>query len=151
MNVFRKALVHKGFHRTSRQARRRWTRALIVGGAVVAVPAIAQSPAPQMLSQLETGRWQLNERGANGQPRSVCLGDTKALVQVRHPGAQCSSFVVSDSGNIVTVGYDCQAAGNGHTTIRRETNRLVQIDTQGIVNGAPFSQSFEARRVGACH
>ena len=151
MSVLRKALIKSGFHRSSRHARHRWTRALVIGGAAVAVPAIAQSPAPQMLSELESGRWQLAERGAGGQSRSVCLGDTKALVQVRHPGARCSSFVVSDSGNVVTVGYDCQAAGNGHTTIRRETNRLVQIDTQGIVNGAPFAQSFEARRVGACN
>mgnify|MGYP006175199349 CR=1 FL=1 len=34
--------------------------------------------------------------------------------------------------------------------LRRETSRLVQIQSQGIRNGLPFEFSAEARRVGDC-
>jgi hypothetical protein len=50
----------------------------------------------------------------------------------------------------VTVHYTCPGSGHGRTTIRKETNRLVQIDTQGIASGSPFSRTFEARRGGSC-
>jgi hypothetical protein len=40
--------------------------------------------------------------------------------------------------------------GYGRTQIRRETDGLVQIDSQGIVNGLPFAFSAEGRRTGDC-
>ena len=40
--------------------------------------------------------------------------------------------------------------GYGRTSIRLETDRLVQIRTQGIADGLPFEYSAEARRVGDC-
>ena len=48
------------------------------------------------------------------------------------------------------VQYTCRGKGYGRTQIRRESNRLVQIDSQGIADGLPFSFSAEARRVGDC-
>ena len=50
----------------------------------------------------------------------------------------------------VTVQYTCPGRGFGRTHIRRETRRLVQIDTQGVAEGLPFSASIEGRRVGDC-
>jgi hypothetical protein len=58
--------------------------------------------------------------------------------------------VINDGAAEVTVHYTCPGAGHGRTTIRKETNRLVQIDTQGIAGGMPFSRTFEARRGGVC-
>src|SRR3546814_2145741 len=72
------------------------------------------------------------------------------MIQVYHPGATCSRYVIEDTPNSVTVHYTCPGAGHGRTTIRSETNRLVQIDTQGIAEGRPFSQAIEARRTGGC-
>ncbi len=40
--------------------------------------------------------------------------------------------------------------GSGRTTIRVETPRLVQIETQGIADQSPFAFSAEARRIGTC-
>ena len=40
--------------------------------------------------------------------------------------------------------------GYGRTNLRREISRLVQIESQGIVDGLPFQFAAEARRVGAC-
>jgi hypothetical protein len=112
-------------------------------------PVAAQAPGLAMLGDLEPGQWQVRDR-AGGAVRSVCLGDPRQLLQLRHPRGDCSRYVISDTASEVTVHYTCPSAGNGRTTIRRETNRLVQIETQGLVNGAPFSDTYEARRVGPC-
>lgn len=113
-----------------------------------AVPA--QAPTLAMLDRLEKGSWQLRERGANTVLQTVCIGDARRLIQIHHPRANCSRYVIEDTPNAVTVHYTCPGAGHGRTTIRSETNRLVQIDTQGIAEGRPFSQAIEARRTGGC-
>jgi hypothetical protein len=48
------------------------------------------------------------------------------------------------------VQYSCANAGNGRTTVRVETPRLVQIESQGTVNREPFSIQLEGRRTGGC-
>lgn len=122
---------------------------IAAAAAGLVVPAAAQAPGLAMLSGLERGSWQVRDR-AGGTPRTVCLGDARQFLQLRHPRSDCSRIVITDSAAEVTVHYTCPGAGHGRTTIRRETNRLIQIDTQGIVGGAPFSDAFEARRMGAC-
>lgn len=127
------------------------TFSLLLGAAAATliVPAAAQAPGLAMLGELERGSWAVRDR-AGGAPRNICLGDARQLLQLRHPRSDCSRIVISDSAGEVTVHYTCPGAGHGRTTIRRETNRLVQIDTQGILNGAPFSDAYEARRIGPC-
>ena len=122
--------------------------ALGLAGAATAVPA--QAPSLAMLDRLEMGSWQLRDRGKDAVVRTVCVGDARRMIQVYHPGATCSRYVIEDTPNSVTVHYTCPGAGHGRTTIRSETNRLVQIDTQGIAEGRPFSQAIEARRTGGC-
>lgn len=103
-----------------------------------------------MLQALEPGLWQLRDREAQVPRRNICIGDPRVLLQLRHERLDCAHFVVEDTPHSVTVAYRCPGAGNGRTTIRRETPRLVQIDTQGVAGGAPFSAAYEARRTGAC-
>ena len=119
---------------------------LMAGGWAVA----AVAPVPHALHGLETGEWELRERGEGGRARRMCVTDLRQLLQVRHGHALCSSFIVSDAANAASVTYDCAAAGNGRTDLRVETSRLVQIRSQGIAGGAPFSFSLEGRRIGAC-
>jgi hypothetical protein len=123
--------------------------ALLASG-LTAVAAPAESPTLAMLDTLEKGGWELRERGGGDAVRSFCLGDARNFIQLRHPRGGCSRYVIADGAAEVTVHYTCPGAGHGRTTIRRETNRLVQIDTQGIAGGAPFSHSYEARRTGGC-
>ncbi len=113
-----------------------------------AVPA--QAPSLAMLDRLEKGSWQLRERGSDAVLQTVCVGDARRMIQVQHPRANCSRYIIEDTPNSVTVHYTCPGAGHGRTSIRSETNRLVQIDTQGIADGKPFSQAIEARRAGPC-
>ena len=126
----------------------RWTLAACALAVAPAVPA--QAPSLAMLDRLEKGSWQLRERCKDAVLQTVCLGDARRMIQLQHPRAKCSRYNIEDTPGSVTVHYTCPGAGHGRTTIRSETNRLVQIDTQGIADGRPFSQAIEARRAGAC-
>jgi hypothetical protein len=130
----------------------RLTISAVLAGAVIALaaPVWGQRPELAMLDQLEHGRWELRVRGQDGAAERVCLDDGRRLIQLRHRGSTCTRQVVEDSSNAVTVQYTCRGQGYGRTTIRRETSRLVQIDTQGIADGMPFAFAAEARRVGDC-
>jgi hypothetical protein len=126
----------------------RWTLTACALSGATAVPA--QAPSLAMLDRLEKGSWQLRERGQDAVLQTICVGDARRMIQIQHPRATCSRYVIEDTPNSVTVHYTCPGAGHGRTTIRSETNRLVQIDTQGIAEGKPFSQAIEARRTGGC-
>lgn len=126
-------------------------RALPLAAALaLAIPVAAQSPGLAMLDRLEAGQWLLTTRNGASPPRSLCLGDPRQLLQVQHEGARCSRFTVTDEERVVVVSYDCGAAGSGHTTVRMETGRLVQVETQGVLRGSPFSLAYEGRRTGVC-
>jgi hypothetical protein len=126
----------------------RWSLVAFAFAGASAVPA--QAPSLAVLDRLEKGSWQLRERGKDDVIRTICVGDARRMIQVYHPRSGCSRYIIEDVPNSVTVHYTCPGAGHGRTSIRAETNRLVQIDTQGIADGKPFSQAIEARRVGAC-
>lgn len=116
----------------------------------VAVAAAAQTPGAGALPLLERGEWELLERGASTPPRRMCVTDVQQLLQPEHPSQQCKRFVVEKSAQHMTVTYDCAGAGQGRTAVRVETSRLVQISTQGVSGGSPFSRAIEGRRIGAC-
>jgi hypothetical protein len=121
-------------------------------GIVVACPAavvFAQSQFPA-LSGLEHGEWELKERGSEAAPRRLCIGDPGQLLQPFHVDRQCRRYVLENGALRAAVTYDCAQAGQGRTQVRVETSRLVQIESQGISGGAPFSVTLEGRRVGAC-
>lgn len=126
---------------------------VLAGGALWATAAFsapAAAPTLAMLDSLAKGQWKLVDREGGTPFKTLCLGDARAMIQLVHPRASCSRYVIDDSATEVTVHYTCPGVGHGRTTIRKETNRLVQIDTQGISAGSPFSRSFEARRAGIC-
>lgn len=123
--------------------------AVCVLAAPFALPAIAQSGDLPMLGQLATGEWTIRFR--DGSPsRRICVRSGAELIQLRHRGSACSRFVVESGAERVTVQYTCPGDGYGRTNIRRETNSLVQIESQGIAGGLPFQVSAEARRTGGC-
>lgn len=119
--------------------------ALGLGGALA-----AQGSPLAMLAKLQRGQWTVTAN--DGSPtRNICLGEPLQLVKLRHAGvANCSRFVVEDEPGKVTVQYTCRGNGYGRTSIRRETDTLVQIESQGIAGERPFQFRAEARRTGAC-
>jgi hypothetical protein len=117
--------------------------ALLLG----AWPAATQQPGP--LAQVERGQWEL--RAASGAAiGAVCLGDPLLLAQPLRTPQPCASEIVSSDGHVVTVSYVCPGMGRGRTQLRVETPRLVQIDSQGLSDGAPFALRAQARRTGPC-
>ncbi len=124
---------------------------LWVGAALCALgaPAFGGGPSLAMLDQLARGNWELHQHAGNA-PQRLCAASSRSWIQLRHPGALCETFVVEDGPAQVVVQYICKGRGYGRTRVRRETNQLVQIDSQGIVDGLPFEFSAEARRTGDC-
>ena len=122
----------------------------MVGGLVLAAgPVLGVEPQLNMLDQLAAGSWELRDRSGAVTQR-ICVPQGRRLMQLRHPGPPCDTYVIQDQPNEVVVQYTCQGCGYGRTHIRRETNRLVQMDGTGIADGLPFEFVFEARRFGDC-
>lgn len=119
---------------------------LAVAG-LLAVPAVAQAPELAMLDGLTKGAWTLRVRDSGAQQR-ICLRDGRELIQLQHRQTGCSRFVVTDSADQVVVQYTCRGNGYGRTSIRKEGNGLVQVQTQGIHEGTPFSWAAEGRYAG---
>jgi hypothetical protein len=134
-------------------------RTLLALGAVTVLAGFAPAgPArPQAatgliaLAQLEPGQWQLRDLDApRAAPRSLCVADPNALIQIEHPGAPCTRLVLANGAREGTIHYTCPSNGFGRTSVRVETTRLAKIDTQGIIGNAPFQLRAEARRTGSC-
>lgn len=122
------------------------TAAMSPGGRAPTLPVTA-------LRQLEKGQWELRERGTGRTepPRQrICVGDPAQLLRAGRGNAECDQFVVSDSAHRAVVTYQCKGKGSGRTDLRVETPRLVQIQSQGVSDGAPFDVQLEARRTGDC-
>ena len=123
---------------------------LLAGLIAAALPAHALSvSASGAFSKVERGRWLLRNAD-EGAERAICFGDPVAFVQIEHRGARCTHEVIANDGAAATVQYSCPGRGYGHTSIRVETSKAVLIDTQGLVDGRPFSHRLEARKIGAC-
>ncbi len=136
-----------------RLAAARWLngrRAAVLGGALLFGMAAAPQPAGlAMLDTLDTGQWMLADRDSHTE-RSLCVTDWRRTIQLRPARATCSRYTIEDMPTMVRVHFSCGAAGSGQTVVRRETSRLVQIESQGFDNGTPFSDRFEARYTGPC-
>lgn len=115
-----------------------------------AAPASGGGQSLTMLDELDSGRWEVRLRDGGSVPERMCVDSGRRFIQLRHQAENCERFVVQDGASDVTVQYTCRGRGYGRTHIRRETNRLVQIDSQGISQGLPFEFTAEARRVGDC-
>lgn len=125
--------------------------AIVLGASSFAASSAARpAMASSLLDRLRKGEWEIRDRGGEMAMRRTCLGDVQNLIQLRHAKAPCERIATTENGNEVTVQYSCRGRGYGRTHIRLENPSLVQIDSQGIENGLPFSFTAEARRTGAC-
>jgi hypothetical protein len=112
--------------------------------------ALANANDLSLLNTLERGQWTFRATGAEAPLTKICLGNPEVLTQIEHSGITCERYVVRSTVNAVTVSYTCQGHGQGLTTIRKESNRIIHIQSQGIRNNAPFSFSVEGRKTGPC-
>ena len=122
----------------------------MLGAALAVAPAGGQRVSLAMLDSLESGQWEVRLRDGTQRSYPLCIDNGRALLQLRHDRLACDRLVIDDQPGEVTVQYTCRGRGYGRTHIRRETSRLVQIETQGIAEGLPFDFAAEARRIGDC-
>ena len=123
--------------------------ALGVSATLISSGATAQAGSLGMLANLAKGEWTLKSRDGS-LDRKICVRTGMELIQLRHREQNCSRFVVEDEAQEVVVQYTCPGNGYGRTKIRQETPSLLQVQTQGIVEGLPFQANAEARRTGTC-
>jgi hypothetical protein len=133
----------------------RWGKgraAMALGLACAAAPALALvgDRAADVLAKLERGRWQVRSASQAAVQHSVCLGDPALLLQLEHGLQGCTQQRVATSERNATVEYVCPGRGFGHSTIRIETSTAATIDTQGFVDGHPFSYRATARKLSDC-
>jgi hypothetical protein len=123
----------------------------VVAGALLllgAGGASAQRGAPATpLGAIEKGQWQLKS-GEN--ERKLCVTDPALLLQITHGTAQCEHFVVEQTARSITMRYTCPGHGHGRTVLGVDTGKSIRIDTQGVLDGSPFSENYEGRRIGSC-
>ena len=122
----------------------------MIACAAFALTGAADAPQLVALSHLEPGQWTLRALDGRMSPRSICLGDVRVLLQLQHPGASCSRFIIANDPSMTIVHYTCPGAGHGRTEVRVETPRLMQIESQGIAANTPFDWTLEARHTGPC-
>ncbi len=123
--------------------------ASMVGALLTGAAALAQKAQLSGLTKLDGGRWDLRMRDPALPSEQLCIRDGQQLIQLRHRRHSCERFVVADEPNDVTVHYTCRGNGYGRTHIRRLSDHLVQIETQGIADGLPFNFAAEGRWLGA--
>lgn len=114
------------------------------GGAAQRHPA-----APSAIAGIELGEWSL--RAPDGAQRRLCIADRWAVLQIMHGNTQCEHFVMENTPRATTIRYTCPNHGHGRTRITVDTPRVIDIDTQGVADGQPFSEQFEGRRIGNCN
>lgn len=132
---------------------KKYIRTVVAGAALFLLslaPANGGGQSLGMLDAVEAGNWELRFRGASAAPQRICVDHARKFIQLRHQAEACDRFVVEDGASEVTVQYTCRGRGYGRTHIRRESSRLIQIESQGIAKGLPFDFTAEARRVGDC-
>lgn len=130
-------------------------KGIIILAAVAALAGlgtgVAVAAGPIALDRLGLGQWQLHEIGSADTPRQICMHNPLQMVQLFHPGVQCTRFTIDDAPDHATIHYTCQGRGYGRTTITLESPNLIRLDTQGIDPlGQPFDIVYEGRRTGAC-
>lgn len=123
--------------------------ASLAGLALPGAVALAQRAQLDGLAHLEPGLWEVRSRDRAQPPEQICIRDGRQLIQLRHRRQNCERFVVADRPNDMTIQYTCHGQGYGRTDIHRSSNRLVQIETQGIADGLPFHFAAEARWLAA--
>ena len=128
-------------------------RGVVVGALALASAGVAQpvaAPTLRAMQAVAPGQWALRSTGSPEAARDSCVADTAVLFRLRLRSAQCSRFVIDNTPRIATVHYTCPGSGHVRTTIHVDTPRALRIESEGIVDGMPFADAYEARRVGTC-
>ena len=129
--------------------RQTWTLGLL-GLLTFSAGAIAAAAVPRALSPALGGLWEVSRSASGHNPTRICVATPDLLAQFEHRQERCARNVVSDSGSVTLISYNCPSGGFGQSKMTLITPRTLRIDTQGIAGNLPFHYQLHARRIGSC-
>ena len=86
---------------------------------------------PVALASLQPGQWQLRSTTAGTPPKTLCIGDPRILLQLRHGALSCNRFIITNEASYAVVNYSC--AGTAETAVVEDG---LQGGEQVITEGA---------------
>lgn len=128
---------------------RTWTIGLF-GLATFSAAALAAASVPRALAPASGGLWEVSRSASGHNPTRICVATPDLLAQFEHRQQRCTRTVVSDSGSVTLISYNCPSGGFGQSKMTLITPRTLRIDTQGISDNLPFHYQLHARRIGDC-
>lgn len=109
------------------------------GARTVDVPAI---------NLIQKGKWAA--RDSEGNERVMCVRDPYQVLRPDRVTTPCQHVVMESAASRATVRSTCACHGTMLTRITTDTPRQVTVDMQGVIDGQPFSETYDARRIGDC-
>ena len=100
------------------------------------------------LNIIQKGKWAV--RDAEGNERTMCVRDAYQILRPAQLSTPCQNIVMESAASRATVRSTCAGHGNLLTRIAVDTPRQVTVEMQGVIDGQPFSETYDAKRIGDC-
>ncbi|OAN66976.1 hypothetical protein A7X12_09325 [Sphingomonas sp. TDK1] len=100
------------------------------------------------LNSIQKGKWAA--RNSEGNERTMCVRDVYQVLRPERVTTPCQHVVMESAASRATVRSVCSGHGTMLTRITVDTPRQVTVDTQGVIDGQPFSETYDAKRIGDC-
>lgn len=112
-----------------------------------AVPAVRPVDVPA-LNIIQKGKWAV--RDSEGAERMMCVRDPYQILRPEKVTTPCQNVVMESTASRATVRSTCTGHGTMLTRITTDTPRQVTVEMQGVIDGQPFSETYDAKRIGEC-
>ena len=114
-------------------------------GAGAAVTRPVDVPA---INLIQKGKWAV--RDSEGNERTMCVRDPYQILRPDRVTPPCQNIVMESAASRATVRSTCTGHGTMLTRITTDTPRQVTVEMQGVIDGQPFSETYDAKRIGDC-
>jgi hypothetical protein len=112
-----------------------------------ATPAARSVDVPA-LNIVQKGKWAV--RDSEGSERIMCVRDPYQILRPERVTTPCQHVLMESAASRATVRSTCAGHGTMLTRITVDTPRQVTVDMQGVIDGQPFSDTYDAKRLGEC-
>lgn len=147
----------RSFGRVSKRVA--WVRLAAIAGLVVVTAsasaqqrpgaaAAARSVDVPAINLIQKGKWAV--RDSEGSERTMCVRDPYQILRPERITTPCQNVVMESAASRATVRSVCTGHGTMLTRITTDTPRQVTVEMQGVIDGQPFSETYDAKRVGDC-
>ncbi|GAA0745725.1 hypothetical protein GCM10009075_30550 [Sphingomonas trueperi] len=100
------------------------------------------------INLIQKGKWVA--RDSEGNERVMCVRDPYQVLRPEKVTTPCQNVVLESAASRATVRSVCTGHGTMLTRITTDTPRQVTVEMQGVIDGQPFSETYDAKRVGDC-